>query len=84
MDTPMEEPYWKLECFMHFLRQLSKRYNYLFFRVISLLHSVPIPRRQRVAVPICVVILKTHKGHLRIKKITLSSQLLLYETVFWA
>lgn len=37
----VEEPHWKLECFMDFLRQLSKRYNYFFFRVISALHSVP-------------------------------------------
>lgn len=38
----VEEPQWKLECFMDFLRQLSQRHNYFFFKVVSALHSVPI------------------------------------------
>lgn len=38
----VQEPHQKLECFMDFLRQLSKICNYFFFRVTSALHSVPI------------------------------------------
>lgn len=38
----VEEPHWELECFMDFLRQLSRRCNYVFFRAIYALHSVPI------------------------------------------